>query len=136
MQAYSIDLRQRVLEDCDAGQMVREVALKYRVSESWIRRLKQRRRENGELAARRAGTKRQPSWLAYADRLRQLVEEQPDATLREFQQRLGISVSPQTVSRALRAMQLTFKKKSCERRSKIEQTSPNGGRNGAFGNSA
>ena len=43
MKAYSPDLRQRGLEDCDGGMETRQVAVKYRVSESWIRRLKQRR---------------------------------------------------------------------------------------------
>ena len=52
MDSYSIDLRKRVLEDCDAGSSTRQVALKYRVSESWVRRLKQRQRELGEIAAR------------------------------------------------------------------------------------
>ena len=110
MKSYSIDLRSRILEDCDAGMTTRVVATKYRVSESWVRRLKQRRRETGEVAPRRAGTKKPPKWLAYQDRLRQLVEEQPDATLEELRTRLGKVVSIQTLSRALRALQLTFKK--------------------------
>jgi transposase len=112
MDAYSIDLRKRVLEDCDAGAGTREVATKYRVSESWVRRLKQRRRETGEVAPRRSGTKQRPKWLAYADQLRQLVDEHPDATLSELREQLGRNVSVQTLSRALRALQLTFKKKS------------------------
>ena len=49
MKAYSQDLRERVLPDCDAGLPVRQVATKYRVSESWMRRLRQRRRETGEV---------------------------------------------------------------------------------------
>ena len=100
MQAYSVDLRKRVLEDCEGGGSTREVALKYRVSESWVRRLKQRHRENGEVAPRRAGNKRPPRWLAHAEQLQQLVEQQPDATLRELGERLGIQVSPQTLARA------------------------------------
>lgn len=40
MSAYSMDLRRRVLEDCDSGMEARQVAVKYRVSESWIRRLR------------------------------------------------------------------------------------------------
>ena len=118
MKSYSIDLRTRILEDCDAGMTTRLVATKYRVSESWVRRLKQRRRETGEIAPRRAGTKTPPKWLAYQDQLRQLVEEQPDATLEELRTRLGKDVSIQTLSRALRALQLTFKKKSSMRRNK------------------
>jgi transposase len=112
MRAYSTDLRSRILEDCDRGVGTREVATKYRVSESWVRRLKQRRRETGEIAPRRSGTKQGPKWLIYAEDLQQLVDEQPDATLRELRDRLGRNVSPQTLSRALRALQLTFKKKS------------------------
>jgi|GEM_PF-6883080 len=42
MKAYSMDLRVRVLADCDAGLSTAEVAEKQRVSASWVRRLKQR----------------------------------------------------------------------------------------------
>jgi hypothetical protein len=50
MRAYSADLRERVLADCDAGLGTRAVAAKYRVSESWVRRLKQVRRQTGRTA--------------------------------------------------------------------------------------
>src|SRR3569832_2226165 len=110
MKSYSMDLRERVLADCDAGQEVRQVAVKSRVSESWIRRLKQRRRESGEAAPRKSGHAAEPKWLAHRERLEQLVREQPDATLPELRERLGIDISVQTLSRALRALQLTFKK--------------------------
>ena len=123
MRSYSVDLRTRVLEDCDQGGSTHEVALKYRVSESWVRRLKQRRRENGEVAPRRSGNKHPPRWLAHAEQIQQLVDEQPDATLRELAERLGIKISPQTLARALRALQLTFKKKSFVPRSKIVRMS-------------
>lgn len=118
MKAYSMDLRERVFADCDTGMEVRQVAVKYRVSESWIRRLKQRRRESGEVAPRPAGHAAEPKWLAHRERLEELVREQPDVTLPELRERLGIDISVQTLSRALRALQLTFKKKSCVPRSK------------------
>lgn len=111
MDAYSLDLRKRVLKDADAGMSTRQVALKYDVSESWVRRLKQRRRESGEIAPRSSHNGVQPKWLAYADQLQRLVEEKPDMTLRELRDALGQDVSPQTLSRALRRLQLTFKKK-------------------------
>ena len=44
MRAYSMDLRERVLHDSDAGMQAAAVAGKYRVSASWVRRLKQQRR--------------------------------------------------------------------------------------------
>ncbi len=40
MQAYSMDLRERALLDSDAGMKAADVAVKYRVSGSWVRLLK------------------------------------------------------------------------------------------------
>jgi transposase len=49
MKAYSEDLRMRVIYDSDAGMCTKAVADKYRVSQSWLRLLKQRRRETGSI---------------------------------------------------------------------------------------
>ena len=49
MRAYSMDLRERALLDSDAGMKAAEVAAKYRVSGSWVRLLKQRRRDTALL---------------------------------------------------------------------------------------
>lgn len=120
--AYSMDLRTRVLADVDAGMGTRPVATKYRVSESWVRRLKQRRRESGEIAPRQR-TWPPPKWLSHAERIQELVREQPDATLAELQVRSGLAVSISTVWRALRHLHLTFKKKSCVRPNRTGRTS-------------
>jgi transposase len=112
MKAYSQDLRERVLADYDSKLGPWTIALKYKVSPSWIRRLVQRRRENGEVTPRSSRNQRRPQWLDKQQHIKQLIEEQPDLTLKELQQRLGTSLSIQTLSRALHAMKLTFKKKS------------------------
>ena len=52
MRAYSMDLRERALLDSDAGMKAADVAAKYRVSGSWVRLLKQRRRDTAEVAPR------------------------------------------------------------------------------------
>ena len=49
MEAYSLDLRKRVLASCDAGHKTKQVAELYGVSPAWVRRLKQRRRELGTI---------------------------------------------------------------------------------------
>jgi transposase len=113
MKAYSMDLRERIFVDCDAGMRTRSVATKYRVSESWVRRLKQRRRECGERGPRQRQSRQQPKWLPHAETLKKLVQAQPDVTLKELRQRLGVDIGIQTLARALRAMQLTFKKRYC-----------------------
>lgn len=49
MRAYSMDLRQRVIDACDSGLGTSEVAETFSVSQAWVRRLKQRRRETGSI---------------------------------------------------------------------------------------
>ena len=60
MVAYSLDLRTRVLKDSDAGMASKLVAEKDAVSRAWVDRLKQRRRETGEIAPRRQTRWRTP----------------------------------------------------------------------------
>jgi transposase len=123
MDAYSMDLRKRILEDCDAGVATKDVALKYRVSASWIRRLKQRRRETGEVTPRSSRPKSvKPVLAEHRELLEQLVREHPDATLDELRAKLPVAVSIATLWRALHALKLTFKKKSSMRRSRIGLT--------------
>jgi transposase len=111
MKAYSEDLRERVLSDYDAGLGTWAVSLKYKVSPSWIRRLVQRRRESGEVKPRSSRNKRTAKWLTLSDQMKQCIQEKPDLTLKELQQQLKTSLSLQTLSRALRQLHLTFKKK-------------------------
>src|SRR5256885_7796427 len=111
MKPYSMDLRERVLADCDAGTATPAVAQKYRVSPSWVRRLKQRRREDGTTAPRDHRTGPRPSWDGYADRLREAIAADPDATLAELKARLGLAVVLSTLWRAGAAPRLTGKKK-------------------------
>lgn len=110
MDAYSMDLRVRVLADSDAGMPTKAVAEKYRVCTSWVRRLKQRRRESGEIAPRKAGFRHESKWEPHAERIREAIAEKSDLTLRELRDKLGGGVSVQTLSRALRQLGLTLKK--------------------------
>ena len=61
---YSMDLRERALLDSDAGMKAADVAVKYRVSGSWVRLLKQRRRETGEVAPRVPAARAAPGCLS------------------------------------------------------------------------
>src|SRR5437763_4822087 len=110
MNPYSIDLRQRVLAACDAGRATAQVAAAFTVSTAWVRRLKHRRRETGEVGPRRAARGPRPSWDAYADRLRDAVRRTPDATLAELRRQLGLSVALSTLWRAVDALGLSLKK--------------------------
>ena len=71
MEAYSKEFRRDVLRECDSGKRTREVATKFNISESWVRRIKQERRETGKIAP--ATTRnRQPKWIYTPMRSRRL----------------------------------------------------------------
>jgi transposase len=86
-------------------------ATKFSVSESWVRRIKQQRRETGQIAPRPPRKKKPPQWLQHAERLREACRDQPDATLAELREKLGLTLSAATLCRALKALRLTLKKK-------------------------
>ena len=130
MKPYSVDLRERVLKDCDAGMGTLAVAVKYKVSPAWVRRLKQRRRETGQIAARQPRPRQPVKLVQYVEKLSPLVREKPDATLEELRAQLGGNVSTTTLWRALRALQLTFKKKFCMLPSRTAPTCRRGARSG------
>ena len=110
MRAYSMDLRERVLLDSDAGMKAADVAAKYRVSGSWVRLLKQRRRETGEVAPRVQRHGRRPMLEPHLHTLAALIAEQPDRTLVELQDGLGTPASLATSWRAVQALDITVKK--------------------------
>jgi transposase len=89
-----------------------EVAARYRVSASWVRRLKQRRRETGSAAPKAQRHGPVPAWAEHAERIAQAVRERPDDTLEEHRARLGLGLSISTLWRAIEALGLTVKKKS------------------------
>lgn len=118
MRAYSMDLRERVLDDSDAGMMADAVAEKYRVSGSWVRLLKPRRRDTGEVAPRpqRYGPRR--TLASHVHTLQALIDEQPDRTLAELQEALGLSVSLATIWRGVKDLGITVKKTGAPQRTR------------------
>jgi transposase len=132
MEAYSMDLRRRVLGACDAGQKTKAVAERFGVSPAWVRRLKQHRRErDGDIAPRTGGGSR--GRKIDRDRLAALVREQPDATLAELRDRLGVVVTPWAVGKALQALKLTYKKSKKSRFGPPSRTAPTSPRPGPSG---
>jgi transposase len=123
MDAYSLDLRKRVLARCDAGHGTKQVAEEFEVSPAWVRRLKQRRREHNTIAPLVRSMPDQHK-LKEDDRqeLRQLVDQNPDATLAELRKMLGGKASVVTVWRALRDLRLSLKKRVSVPRSKPART--------------
>ena len=122
MKPISMDLRERVLAACDAGGATRAVAARFAVSESWLRRLKQRRREEGRIAPKPPRNKRVPKLAAHGDRIRELIAATPDLTLAEIRAKLGVAVALATLWAAVARLGLTVKKKCGGRPSRTGRT--------------
>jgi transposase len=116
MQAYSLDLRQRVVSAYENGvETILEVAERFEVSDSFIKKLLRRKRTTGEIApvGHRGG---QLKRLAEKHRkwLLKTVLAAPDITLGDLREQLlneyQIAASVPTLSRELRALNLRRKK--------------------------
>jgi transposase len=110
MAPYSREMRRDVLAASDRGEGTRAVALRFRCSESWVRRVKQERRELGKTAPL-VTRRRVPQWEPYRERIGELIGARPDLTLRELKEALCTDLSRQTLCTALRKLKLTLKKK-------------------------
>ena len=113
MEAYPQKVRDLVLDTYAEGVKTATIAERFKVSRSWARRVKQRWQERQLRNAIEQKHGPNPK-LTEADRLRlaTLVEQAPDATLKQLHGRLNRPVSISTVVRTLNDMKLTFKKKS------------------------
>lgn len=114
MEPIPVEIRAQVLAACDAGEGTRVVAVRFNVSESWVRRAKQQRRETGQVAPKTAAP-REPCWKDWADWLMAKVAAQPDIYLRELQADLKAErneeVCLMTICNACSALELTRKKR-------------------------
>ncbi|HEX6464982.1 MAG TPA: hypothetical protein VFZ98_11025, partial [Vicinamibacterales bacterium] len=116
MAPYSMDLRTRVLRDSDGGMPSKEVAAKYAVSRAWVDRVKQRRRETGELTPRTQTTFRRRVLTTDQEyRLGVLITMQPDATLVELRDALPTRAALSTLWRTIDRLGLTVKKNATRR---------------------
>jgi len=125
---YPQELRDRVLGAYDRGMQTKQIAEVFAVCPAWARRVKQRRRETGETTPRPMGGVTVVK--IEMDRLAELVRQQPDATIKELHQRLGIACSESAVGMALKRLGLSFKKRRCMPRSRIGPMSWKSARSG------
>jgi transposase len=97
--AYSLDLWERVLKDCDDGMSREDAARKYSISiqHCVVDSLRKRRRATGSLASKNCWRGQSLKLAPYENEVRQLIAEHPDATLEELPAKLPDEV-PVTVS--------------------------------------
>lgn len=122
MKAYSIDLRQKIIDVHNQEQVSqRKLAKRFDVALSFIVKLLKQYRETGEIAPKPftggVKLKLKPRELIV---LSELIENNNDATLAELCQMLkdktGVSLSRATMGRMTQRLKLTVKKNTTPRR--------------------
>ena len=118
MQAYSLDLRQRVVNAYEQGQgSIAEIAAIFNVGQSFVKKMIRQWRATGDLSPMPHGGGRAPSLENKQLRLLQSkVRQQPDVSLAELQAHVQaeahLLVSHATISRALCRLDLPRKKRA------------------------
>jgi len=107
-----MDLRERILQayDAKAGNQ-HAIAARFNVSRKCLCDLLRLRRQTGSVAPRPHGGGRKPAYEGQAlEQLRELIRQQPDATLEELRERTGVDCSLQAVHNAVARLEFRYKK--------------------------
>lgn len=126
MATISMDLRQRILKAYDRGDVTREqVAGRFEVSLGMVKKLIQQRRHTGDIAPRHHRSGRKPVILdSHRREIRVILAKQPDLTLEDIRDRLGLGCTIQAIHYVLVDMGLTYKKRRSAPQSNPGRTLP------------
>lgn len=122
MKAYSLDLRQKIVDVYRAGNISqRQLAKQFRVALSFVEKLLKQHRETGTIVPK-VRTKQTPTKLNSEQLtvLCSIVEANNDATLDELrhqlEQQTGVLIGRSTTARMLQKFNLTVKKNTTRQR--------------------
>lgn len=121
MKAYSLDLRQKIVDTyLEGGISQRQLAERFKVALSFVEKILKQYRETGSVAPKTRVQQTPPKLNEeQLNVLREIVEANNDATLAEIrillEQKTGVLVGRSTVDRMLNRMEFTVKKKHCTR---------------------
>lgn len=112
MPGYSIDLRKRVIEKVNDGKMqLKDISKLFKIDVKTIYRWRKKLKDTGSLAAKTNFQKGHSHKITNLELFQKFVKENSDLTLKEMAKKWG-DVSPQTIYRALKKINFTFKKNS------------------------
>ena len=117
MKAYSLDLRQKIVESYESGGITqRQLATQFRVSTFFVVKVLGLYRRGEQLQAKKRGGRVKPILTGeMREYLRNQLALQNDLTLPELscriRERFGLTVSTPTLCRALQQMNLRRKKR-------------------------
>lgn len=116
MKAYSLDLRQKIVDIyLEGGISQRQLAKRFKVALSFVEKLLKQHRETGSVAPK-VRTQQTPTKLneQQLNVLQEIVEANNDATLSEIrsslEEKTGVLIGRSTVDRMLQMMSIRVKK--------------------------
>ena len=136
MRPYSDDLRERIVRAVEGGMSRNAAAKHFDVAVSTVVKLLQRWTATGSVKPAQFGGWKKPSLAGHEDRIRALMAEKCDITIKELLARLaaeGIETTHSTLGAFLQRLKLTRKKRQPMPPSRNGRMSPrpvpSGGRN-------
>ena len=113
MQTLSIDLRERIVSAYDRGDGTRvQIAERYNVSLGMVKKLLQQRRRTGDIAPGHRYSGAKPKITPKHEReLKRVVGRNPDMTLEELRDAIGVECTVPAVFYALKRIDLPLKKR-------------------------
>ena len=122
MQAYSQDLRERVLRALDRGDRPTAIARRFEVSRVWVYQVRDREQQTGQRTSFPLGGHRRSRLAEKEQALRAWIAAESDLTfLAELQKRLvqqGVTSKIGALWHQLNKWNLTFKKNSARQRAR------------------
>lgn len=89
MKSYSLDLRQKIIEAYENKEgSQRQLARRFKVSLGFVQKLLHRYRQDSTIEPRPKTNGFPPKLAAHESEVREIVEQQADATLKELTERL------------------------------------------------
>lgn len=116
MKPYSIDLREKIVNAYErGGTSIRKVAWQFDVAKSYVQKLIQQKRKQGNLEPQKQGGAMKGRLDDYASELAEMVQSHPDLTLAEyceyFWEKYNVWVCASVMCCALQKRKLTQKKR-------------------------
>jgi transposase len=123
--AYSIDLRERVIEAVNKGiWQLKEIAKFFNINVKTIYKWRKILEITGTLAPKTGFEQGHSHKITNLDEFKNFVTENPDLTLKEMAQKWG-NVSPQTIGRSLKKINFTLKKNNLAIKSAMKKKENN-----------
>jgi transposase len=125
MQAYSQDLRERVLRALERGERPSQVARRFEVSRIWVYQVRVRFKKSGLRSSLPVGGYRRSRLEGLEGVLRRWITARPDLTLAEMCERLRLKhqvhIKAPALWHQLDKWKLTFKKNPARQRARAQR---------------